>query len=183
MDAWHVEYVMPCAKVNPETISTSRVSQVAMMLHQQSVYFSVQSMYIVWLIGQLTQLLATVNPRLGVLTLSLSLAAEDLGNFLLLLGGLLAVYATMGNVVFGTVAEDFSSLSKSFTTCFHMLMGDTAPGSVLRQLTDPLKTVGTVFFWSFMLSCVHVAIELRAGHHLRCIRGGEGSHPQCARHL
>ena len=125
--------------------------QVVRMLDHQCLYFSFQSMYIAWLIGRLTQLLARVNPRLGVMTLSLGLAAGDLGKFLLLLGGLLVMYARMGTVVFGPQAEEFSTLSKSFTTCFHMLMGNTSSWITLKKLIDPLKTIGAVFFWSFML--------------------------------
>lgn len=125
--------------------------QVVGMLKNQSIYFSFQSLYIAWLIGRLTLLLACVNPRLGIVTLSLGLAAEDLGNFLLLLGGVLVIYSTMGTVVFGPQAEEFSTLGKSFVTCLRMLMGNTSPLVTLKKLTDPINTIAAVFFWSFML--------------------------------
>lgn len=121
------------------------------MMDNQTLYFSLQTLYTAYLVGQLTLKLAKVNPRLGVVTLSLSLAAADLGIFLLLLGCLLFVYACAGHVLFGAMTEDFSTVLKALTTCLHMLMGDTGPSYQLQMLTDPLKTVGMVFFWSFML--------------------------------
>ena len=58
------------------------------------------------------------QPRMGVVTRTLSLAFQDLANFIALLLIILLLYATMGTIVFGSKMEQFSTYIRSLRTVF-----------------------------------------------------------------
>jgi hypothetical protein len=91
------------------------------------------------------------QPRIGIVSRSLAHALHDIGNFLLMLSIVLLFYAAAGNTLFGSYVSNYATFSDSIRTCLSMLMGDTSVGAELRALTQPLRTVGVFFFWSFMV--------------------------------
>lgn len=113
------------------------------------------------LMAQAAFLLHLLNfqPRIGIVTRSLGHASHDLGAFLLMLALVVALYAGAGHVLFGAAVAPFATLPRALDTCFAMLMGDTAVGGALRALPRPLRTVGAIYFWSFMLLVFLVLIN------------------------
>lgn len=75
------------------------------------------------------------QPRLGVVTRALQLAAPDLLHFFLVAGSVFLCYCVMGFLIFGNSLPWFSTLGGSINTCFEMLLGEFADVSTdLRAL-------------------------------------------------
>lgn len=66
------------------------------------------------------------QPRLGVVTRALQLAAPDLLNFFLVAGSVFLCYCVMGFLIFGNSLPWFATLGTSINTCFEMLLGEFA---------------------------------------------------------
>ena len=66
------------------------------------------------------------QPRLGVVTRALQLAAPDLLHFFLVAGSVFVCYCMMGFLIFGNSLPWFASFGASINTCFEMLLGEFA---------------------------------------------------------
>jgi len=66
------------------------------------------------------------QPRLGVVTRALQLAAPDLLHFFLVAGSVFLCYCVMGFLIFGNSLPWFATLGTSINTCFEMLLGEFA---------------------------------------------------------
>ncbi len=60
--------------------------------------------------------------RLGVVTKTIQSAATDLFHFAILFTIVVGGYTVLGFVVFGSAIDEFSSFSKSFESCFQLLI-------------------------------------------------------------
>ncbi len=74
------------------------------------------------------------QPRLGVVTRSLALAAPDLIHFAIVAGAVFIGYAMMGFLIFGNSIQQFNSFGESINTCFEMLLGVLDVNTSLRAL-------------------------------------------------
>lgn len=66
------------------------------------------------------------QPRLGVVTRALQLAAPDLLHFFLVAGSVFICYCMMGFLIFGNSLSWFATFGASVNTCFEMLLGEFA---------------------------------------------------------
>ena len=66
------------------------------------------------------------QPRLGVVTRALQLAAPDLLHFFLVAGSVFICYCMMGFLIFGNSLSWFATFGTSVNTCFEMLLGEFA---------------------------------------------------------
>jgi hypothetical protein len=66
------------------------------------------------------------QPRLGVVTKALALAAPDLLHFFLVAGSVFLCYCMMGFLIFGNSLPWFATFPTSINTCFEMLLGEFA---------------------------------------------------------
>lgn len=64
------------------------------------------------------------QPRLGVVTRALQLAAPDLLHFFLVAGSVFICYCMMGFLIFGNSLSWFATFGTSVNTCFEMLLGN-----------------------------------------------------------
>merc|ERR1719265_230686 len=64
------------------------------------------------------------QPRLALVTRTLSMAAIDVGHFGIVFVTIFFSYAVMGHTLFGREVYDFSDLGRSVNSCFCILMGD-----------------------------------------------------------
>lgn len=75
------------------------------------------------------------QPRLGVVTRALQLAAPDLLHFFLVAGSVFICYCMMGFLIFGNSLSWFATFGASVNTCFEMLLGEFADvNAALRAL-------------------------------------------------
>eukprot|EP00746_Dinoflagellata_sp_MGD_P019260 gnl/MRDRNA2_/MRDRNA2_144749_c0_seq1.p1 gnl/MRDRNA2_/MRDRNA2_144749_c0~~gnl/MRDRNA2_/MRDRNA2_144749_c0_seq1.p1 ORF type:complete len:858 (-),score=133.15 gnl/MRDRNA2_/MRDRNA2_144749_c0_seq1:10-2394(-) len=64
------------------------------------------------------------QPRLSLVTHTLMRASTDVLHYLVVFMSIFLTYVTMATSLFGREIEAFSTLERSFTTCFVVLMGD-----------------------------------------------------------
>jgi len=64
------------------------------------------------------------QPRLAVVTRTISSGFVDFAHFLLVFLAVFLSYAVMGHVLFGCENDEFSSLDRAVDTCFQVLMGN-----------------------------------------------------------
>ena len=91
------------------------------------------------------------QPRLGVVTRTLTLAAADLFHFFVLFFVIFFGYAIMGYLVFGNTVETFSTIPDSIMTCFEFLLGEIGVNAELKKLDNWQFFSGQVFFWTYAL--------------------------------
>ncbi|DAZ98203.1 TPA: hypothetical protein N0F65_005335 [Lagenidium giganteum] len=86
-----------------------------------------------------------MNSTLNLLWRVLGMAMRDLMGFLVIFNLIFLGYSTMGSFAFGFALEEFSTISKSYATCFHMLAGEMDYPR-LRQANPRLAPVFIVTF-------------------------------------
>ncbi|KAJ0411049.1 hypothetical protein ATCC90586_003651 [Pythium insidiosum] len=65
-----------------------------------------------------------MNSTLNLLWRVLGMATRDLMGFLVIFNLIFLGYSAMGSYAFGFALEEFSTIGKSYATCFHMLAGE-----------------------------------------------------------
>ncbi|KAK3279134.1 hypothetical protein CYMTET_12973 [Cymbomonas tetramitiformis] len=92
------------------------------------------------------------QPRIGILTQSLSHATVDLLHFFILMGIVYLGYTFMGCALFGYRMHEFSTLSSSAATCFELLIGnDDIRAELLSSSLLTESIYSAIFFYSFMI--------------------------------
>lgn len=86
-----------------------------------------------------------MNSTLNLLWRVLGMAMRDLMGFLVIFNLIFLGYSTMGSYAFGYALEEFSTISTSYGTCFHMLAGEMDYPR-LRQANPRLAPVFIVTF-------------------------------------
>ncbi|WIA39913.1 hypothetical protein OEZ86_013355 [Tetradesmus obliquus] len=116
-----------------------------------NVYYAINGICILLLIARLLRAM-DFQPRLGVVTKALALAAPDLLHFFLVAGSVFLCYCMMGFLIFGNSLPWFATFPTSINTCFEMLLGEFADvNRDLRSLGGLQSVAGILFFWSFEL--------------------------------
>ncbi|KAK3241418.1 hypothetical protein CYMTET_48806, partial [Cymbomonas tetramitiformis] len=108
--------------------------------------------------------LCDFQPRMGIITRTLAVAASDLYHFFLLLLIIFLGYAITGHLVFGTTIKGFSEMGTSIETLFNMMVfGDN---SVVAELDAVSSSVGAsmqfiamLFYMSYAMLVVMVLLN------------------------
>ncbi|CAK4711011.1 unnamed protein product [Aphanomyces euteiches] len=97
-----------------------------------------------------------MNSTLNLLWQVLGMALKDLMGYMVIFLLIFLSYSTMGSFAFGFDLQEFSSISKSFATCFHMLAGDF-PYDRLQQANPRLAPV---FFVTFVVLVLQIMVNM-----------------------
>jgi len=114
------------------------------------VYYAIAGINILLLIVRCLKRME-FQPRLGVVTRSLSLAGADLIHFALVAAMVFIGYAMMAHLIFGNSIFVFATFERSVNTCFEILLGNIDVQTELAALTGLQGVAGTLFFWSYEL--------------------------------
>ncbi|KAK3281907.1 hypothetical protein CYMTET_10329 [Cymbomonas tetramitiformis] len=104
------------------------------------------------------------QPRMGILTRTLTVAASDLYHFFILLFLIFVGYGVTGHLVFGTTLEAFSEPFKSMYTLFNlMVFGDNSVAEDMFLLSESqgiaMGIVSMVFYMSYAVLVVLVLVN------------------------
>lgn len=69
------------------------------------------------------------------------------------------MYAVVGHSTFGADIHRFSTAYLSFETCINLVLGDMSAGKEMQTLVDPIRTIGTLFLWSYMILIFTVVLN------------------------
>ncbi|OQR98800.1 ryanodine-inositol 1,4,5-triphosphate receptor Ca2 channel (RIR-CaC) family protein [Achlya hypogyna] len=97
-----------------------------------------------------------MNSTLNLLWQVLGMALRDLMGYLVIFQLIFLSYSTMGSYAFGFDLEEFSTISKSYGTCFHMLAGDF-PYDRLQQANPRLAPF---FFVTFVVLVLQIMVNM-----------------------
>eukprot|EP00879_Flechtneria_rotunda_P008905 GHRR01009325.1.p1 GENE.GHRR01009325.1~~GHRR01009325.1.p1 ORF type:complete len:543 (+),score=191.85 GHRR01009325.1:394-2022(+) len=112
----------------------SAISQLEAGISVLNWYYALNGISILLLIARLLRAM-DFQPRLGVVTRALKLAAPDLMHFFLVAGSVFICYCMMGFLIFGNSLPWFATFGSSINTCFEMLLGEFADvNAALRDL-------------------------------------------------
>ena len=113
-------------------------------------YYSINGINVLLLIARCLKLM-DFQPRLGIVTRSITLAGADLMHFIIIAGFVFLGYAMMAHLIFGNNIDYFRSFGSSVDTCFDILLGDISANAELRELPGLQGIAGILFFWSYMI--------------------------------
>eukprot|EP00897_Mesotaenium_endlicherianum_P002937 jgi/Mesen1/2671/ME000167S01821 len=100
------------------------------------------------------------QPRMGIITRTLSAASPELLHFFILWLIVFVGYATFGHLVFGRTIDQFRSLASSLVGCFYMMLQDDDINQSLMQLKGLELAAGVVFFWTYIIFVDFVLLNL-----------------------
>jgi hypothetical protein len=91
------------------------------------------------------------QPRMGVVTRTLSRAFQDLAHFFFLVFIVLALYTFLGQIVFGAQVKQFSTLSQAARTVISWSLAgdDRGVGDELFELPGELAVAGVLYYVTF----------------------------------
>lgn len=118
------------------------------MTNQQILYMTLNGINIMLTLLRILKLM-DFQPRLGVVTRSLGLAASDLGHFFILAMIIFLGYSMMAHLIFGYSIKNFSTLGLAINTCFEILLGEISVNAELMRLNSLEKIPAVIFFWSY----------------------------------
>ncbi|RHY34680.1 hypothetical protein DYB32_000737 [Aphanomyces invadans] len=97
-----------------------------------------------------------MNSTLNLLWQVLGMALKDLMGYMVIFLLIFLSYSTMGSFAFGFDLQEFSSVSTSFATCFHMLAGDLS----YDRLQQANPRLAPVFFVTFVVLVLQVMVNM-----------------------
>jgi len=146
-----------CANAGAELQRGYGLEELAMMLNkmdklgaQLSFYMTLSGINIILMIARSLKLM-DFQPRLGIVTKTLALAASDILHFMVVFGVVFMGYVMMGTLVFGYKIQEFSSLLNSLQTCFETLLGEIGWNNALQDLKGLEYWAGFAYFWSYQI--------------------------------
>lgn len=93
------------------------------------------------------------QPRLGIMTRTLSAAAVDIIHFFFVFAIVFCIYSIMGMMLFGQELVEFATFSRALTATFHTLLGDLPGQETSPDDEYPLARAGrleaALWVWSF----------------------------------
>jgi hypothetical protein len=93
------------------------------------------------------------QPRLGIMTRTLSAAAVDIIHFFFVFAIVFCIYSIMGMMLFGQELVEFATFSRALTATFHTLLGDIPGQETSPDDEYPLARAGrleaALWVWSF----------------------------------
>ena len=118
------------------------------MTQTQILYMTLNGVNIMLTLLRILKLM-DFQPRMGVVTRSLGLAASDLGHFFILAIIIFIGYSMMAHLIFGYSIQKFSTLGLAINTCFEILLGEISVNEDLMRLNSLEKIPAVIFFWSY----------------------------------
>lgn len=119
-------------------------------------YMAVSGINIILLMLRILKLM-DFQPRLGVITHTLGLAAPDLIHFFTIFMMVFTGFAFIGHVIFGFGSVYFSTFEESFHTLFKNLLGDVEYFVVdLVELPGLTYVVAMIYFYSFNIMVLFI---------------------------
>ncbi|KAK3242331.1 hypothetical protein CYMTET_47975 [Cymbomonas tetramitiformis] len=108
--------------------------------------------------------LCDFQPRMGIITRTLAVAAGDLYHFFLVLSIIFMNYAITGHLVFGASVRGFSDMGSAISTLFNiMVFGDNSVVEELEAIGDNsgtnMKFIVYVYYMSYALLVVMVLLN------------------------
>eukprot|EP00746_Dinoflagellata_sp_MGD_P024570 gnl/MRDRNA2_/MRDRNA2_15769_c0_seq1.p1 gnl/MRDRNA2_/MRDRNA2_15769_c0~~gnl/MRDRNA2_/MRDRNA2_15769_c0_seq1.p1 ORF type:complete len:667 (+),score=94.25 gnl/MRDRNA2_/MRDRNA2_15769_c0_seq1:242-2002(+) len=94
------------------------------------------------------------QPRLALVTRTLSHAAVDIAHFGLVLLAILLTYVVMSTTLFGTEISEFSTFMRTVHSCFRALLGDVDADA----MNEAGRPFASIWYWSF--SCLIVLVMM-----------------------
>jgi hypothetical protein len=120
-------------------------------------YFAVGAVSVILMVVRVLKLLH-FQPRMGLVTRTLSRAFDDLAHFFCLFALVLLGYAFVGFMAFGSQVQEFAGLWRSAETCLEMLLGEVWVMQDLRVLGNAV--VARIYFWSFIFLAFYILINM-----------------------
>ena len=119
-------------------------------------YMALSGINIILLMLRILKLM-DFQPRLGVITHTLGLAAPDLMHFFTIFMMVFTGFAFIGHVIFGFGSVYFSTFEQSFHTLFKNLLGDVEYFVVdLVELQGLTYAVAMIYFYSFNIMVLFI---------------------------
>eukprot|EP00897_Mesotaenium_endlicherianum_P002771 jgi/Mesen1/2521/ME000160S01633 len=81
------------------------------------------------------------QPRMGIITRALAVAAPELYSFFLLLAVIFIIYSLQAHLVFGHSLDTYRSMATSMNTNFQLLISNTDVGTPISYPTSTLPVV------------------------------------------
>ncbi|KAG7398153.1 hypothetical protein PHYBOEH_011562 [Phytophthora boehmeriae] len=97
-----------------------------------------------------------MNSTLNLLWRVLGMAMRDLMGFLVIFNLIFMGYSAMGSYAFGFALEEYSTISKSYGTCFQMLAGEMDYGR-LRQANP---RIAPIFIGTFVVLVFQILVNM-----------------------
>lgn len=97
-----------------------------------------------------------MNSTLNLLWRVLGMAMRDLMGFLVIFNLIFLGYSTMGSFAFGFALEEFSTIAKSYGTCFQMLAGEVDYG----RLSQANPRLAPVFLGTFVVLVFQILVNM-----------------------
>ena len=98
------------------------------------------------------------QPRMGLVTRTVSAALNDLGHFFGLFTLVFVGLAAIAFLNFGRSLEKFSSIGWSIDTCFRLMLGDTEPYEAMLTTTNAGSAI--LFYYCFMIIVFFVLLNM-----------------------
>ncbi len=97
------------------------------------------------------------QPRLGLVTSTISNAASDIFHFLIVFSCVFCTYATAGLLLFGSHVRDFESFLRSLIACWRLVTGDFDFSDTYRGID---WTASFLFLGSFTIFVVLILLNM-----------------------
>eukprot|EP00899_Mesostigma_viride_P029525 jgi/Mesvir1/9758/Mv12215-RA.4 len=95
--------------------------------------------------------LTEFHPRLGVVTRTISRAANDIAHFLIIAAVVFTTFSYLALLLFGYRIEQYSSLRAALWTSFLMLTGEVGVAEQLNDLEGWKLVSAWIFLWLFII--------------------------------
>lgn len=119
------------------------------LVDYMQLYMTLSGINIILILGRILKLM-DFQPRLGVITHTLSLAFADLMHFFVIFIMVFMGYAFIGHVIFGFQSVHFSDMTHSTNSLFQNLLGDiTYFLEDFKNASGITFFVGMIYFYSF----------------------------------
>jgi len=99
------------------------------------------------------------QPRLGVVTRTLSLASTDLLHFFAVFMVVFAAFGVVGHILLGPQLPAMSTLDNACRSLFTSLLGDFAWYDQFKVLDGAIYTFAELYFWSFQTFVVLIMLN------------------------
>lgn len=133
------------------TRAFDELSDVSACARYLSLYVTLMSINIVFYVARILKFM-NFQPRIGLVTRTLAIAASDLVHFFVLAIVVFIGYGIMGHLLFGSQIEAFSTMSDALQTNFEMLLGEVTVADQMMDLVGPsIEFAAVLYFWSYQI--------------------------------
>jgi len=97
------------------------------------------------------------QPRLGIITKTITAAATDLVHFFIVLFLILGIYTVMSYYLFGSAIDAFSDIVGAWNANYYLLLGSTDYNAAIMK---EYPVMGFIFFYSFNLIVFFILLNV-----------------------